>query len=72
MVSFQSKEQEISNLLQGLDGSAIIYVMTKKEAETLANYVRNTRDGPPIAVKHLGALLAFRYTVSHRAAIDAH
>lgn len=36
----QSKQQELSNLLGGLDGSAIIYVITKKEAEELTAEVR--------------------------------
>lgn len=37
-----SADQELSKLLQGLDGSAIIYVMTKKEADTLAVAVRHS------------------------------
>lgn len=50
VVSFQSKDEEVSRLLKGLDGSAIIYVMTKKEAETLADVVRfkNVKPWPEI------------------------
>lgn len=35
-VNSQSRHDALSSLLKGLDGSAIVYVMTKKDAEQLA------------------------------------
>lgn len=40
VVNVQSRPGELSTLLRGLEGSAIIYVLTKKEAEQLTADVR--------------------------------
>lgn len=40
-VNSQSRYEALSSLLRGLDGSAIVYVMTKKDAEQLAVDVRD-------------------------------
>lgn len=40
VVNVQSRPGELSALLRGLEGSAIIYVLTKKEAEQLTADVR--------------------------------
>lgn len=41
-VNSQSRHQALSSLLKGLDGSAIVYVITKKDAEQLAVDVSET------------------------------
>lgn len=41
-VTSQSRHEELTSLLKDLDGSAIVYVMTKKDAEQLAVDVSET------------------------------
>ncbi|CAM9785474.1 unnamed protein product, partial [Sphacelaria rigidula] len=65
VVSFQSKDEEVSRLLQGLDGSAIIYVMTKKEAETLADVVSRVVGKKGAKAYHGGMSHGQRRAVHH-------
>ncbi|CAM9610742.1 unnamed protein product, partial [Laminaria digitata] len=65
VVNVQSRQGELSTLLRGLEGSAIIYVLTKKEAEQLTIDVSRIVGSRGARTYHGGMPHSERRTVHH-------